>query len=125
MSAPQKAQMTTSTAIRDLWQTAKAGDIEGLRQALAAGADVNARNNVGLTPLMMAAYHGRTEMVAALVEQGADPNVVDRGGVTAARLAEDAGHEETLTALVDLGVERKPSRPSPRVVSMNVIEEDV
>ena len=45
---------------------------------LAAGADVNAKQNDGQTGLMLAADSGDTEMVRALLAAGADPNVMAR-----------------------------------------------
>lgn len=108
---------------KDLWQIARAGDLDQLETALADGADINAANNFGLTPLMMAAYHGRAEMVKALVERGADVNAVDNGGLTAARLAKDAGHEETVATFVALGVDTAaPRNKTPRQVG--VIHDD-
>ena len=108
---------------KDLWQIARTGDLNQLENALANGADINAANNFGLTPLMMAAYHGRAEMVKALVERGADVNAVDNGGLTAARLAKDAGHEETVATFVALGIDTAaPRNKAPRQVG--VIHDD-
>ena len=111
MSAVEKARTKLTGANHNLWQIAKLGDINKLEQALVRGADVNACNNLGLTPLMMAAYHGQTDMVKALVEHGADVNAVDNGGLTAAMLAEDSDHAEIVRTLVALGVKRSPAAP--------------
>ena len=110
MSAAEKAGTKPTGANHNLWQIAKLGDVDQLERALARGADVNACNNLGLTPLMMAAYHGQTDMVKALVEHGADVNAVDKGGLTA-MLDEDSGHAEMVRTLVALGVKRSPAAP--------------
>ncbi len=50
-------------------------DAEGdlVRTCLAAGADHNARDDYGHTPLHRAAFSGRAEAIAALIAAGADP----------------------------------------------------
>ncbi len=50
---------------------------------LAAGADINFRNNEGSTPLHTAAFFCRTEIVEALVANGADKNIKNNAGSTA------------------------------------------
>ena len=103
MSAAVKARIKPDA---DLWQIAETDDKDLLERALARGADVNACNGSGLTALMVAAYHGRREMVSALLEHGADLNAVNSEGLTAAMLADDAGHEEIVRTLVALGVKK-------------------
>jgi uncharacterized protein len=50
---------------------------------LLVGADVNAQNELGLTPSMQAVSNNRPEVVRYLLEQGADPTVQDSRGRTA------------------------------------------
>lgn len=48
------------------------------------GADLNARDNNGDTPLFMAAYGNKNpEVIKALLEYGADVNIRDDSGKTA------------------------------------------
>ena len=63
------------------------GDIETVKQHLAAGVDVNAKNKVGGTPLHYAALEGRKEIVELLIAKGADVNATDGDGDTALHLA--------------------------------------
>tara|TARA_B100000586_G_scaffold154803_1_gene112631 strand:+ start:100 stop:492 length:393 start_codon:yes stop_codon:yes gene_type:complete len=58
------------------------GDIEAVKQHLAAGADVNVKNKVGGTPLHFAALEGRKEIVELLIAKGADVNVKTEDGLT-------------------------------------------
>ena len=50
--------------------------------ALAAGADVNAKNDGGFTPLHAAALNGHKEIAELLIEKGANLNAKDRRGRT-------------------------------------------
>ncbi|HEY0776707.1 MAG TPA: ankyrin repeat domain-containing protein, partial [Gemmatirosa sp.] len=72
---------------------------------LAAGADVNARDGVGRTPLLWAANPWNARVLAQLLARGADPRAVDRDGATALmRLAyprDDADAEERGGAPLD------------------------
>src|SRR5437667_9004369 len=75
------------------WERAAThGDVEGVQELLAAGADVNARNRYGQTALMLAAHHGHLQVVEALVEAVTDLNAAAKYNLTALMLAIDAGH---------------------------------
>ena len=55
-------------------KAAQAGNIEAVKQHLAAGTDVNAKDKYGRTPLHAAAVGGSKEVVELLIAQGADVN---------------------------------------------------
>ena len=55
-------------------EAAEAGNIEAVKQHLAAGTDVNAKAGVGWTPLHAAAHKGHKEVTALLIAKGADVN---------------------------------------------------
>jgi ankyrin repeat protein len=59
------------------------------------GADVNARQQNGFTPLHGAAGAGRNELCDLLLAHGADPNALSDDGKTPAALAEERGQVET------------------------------
>ena len=67
---------------RTLIVAAARGDIEAVKQHLATGADVNAKNEVGGTPLHFAALEGRKEIAELLITKGADVNSRTRDGLT-------------------------------------------
>ena len=58
------------------------GNIEAVKQQLAAGADVNAKDGIGWTPLHSAAGRGRKEVNELLITNGADVNAKDAAGNT-------------------------------------------
>ncbi len=56
------------------------------------GADANARQQGGFTPLMAVAQNGDEAEVQWLLSQGADPSAINQEGKTAASYAGEAGH---------------------------------
>ena len=54
----------------DFRQAAIDGDIEAVKQAIADGADVNAKTNAGMTPLSLANVFDRTEIADLLRKHG-------------------------------------------------------
>jgi ankyrin repeat protein len=77
----QKAGAKGDDATFDLFAAIGAGDLAGVRQAIAAGADVNRINPAygsENTPLTLAAAAAKLDIVSALLEAKADPNKPDR-----------------------------------------------
>jgi outer membrane protein assembly factor BamB len=60
-----------------LWAAVRAGDVKAIETALEKGADVNARNEMGVSALWIAAGKGKKEVVELLLKKGADPNARD------------------------------------------------
>ena len=56
------------------------GDMAMIRHLLALGDDVNARFQIGYTPLILAVEEGYLDVVKLLLAHGADPNAVHLGG---------------------------------------------
>ena len=55
-------------------EAAEDGNIEAVKQHLAVGTDVNAKDRVGETPLHYAARHGHKVIVELLIVKGANVN---------------------------------------------------
>ena len=53
-----------------LREAIREGDIEAVKQHLAAGTDVNAKDEKGLTPLHLAASWGHKEVAELLIDNG-------------------------------------------------------
>jgi len=71
----------------DIWEAAYEGNIEVVKQHLAAGTDVDAKDKYELTALHWAAAGGQNEIVELLIAKGADVNATDGDGDTPLHLA--------------------------------------
>lgn len=65
------------------------------------GDDLDSQDNLGATPLILAANGGRTRAVQILLEAGADPTLVDKNGIDALACAVRSGCPETVALLTE------------------------
>lgn len=88
------------------FQVARNEPPEDVQAAIEKGADVNARDEHGMTPLMYAAlsslYPG---VIFTLIRAGADMNARDVNTATLLMLAAEGNGPEMITALVDAGLD--------------------
>ena len=83
----------------DIFQAAKAGDARAVERLLAAGTDPNAKEpKAGYTPLHIAAFSGRTEVVRVLLDHGAQVDARDNMDMTPLMEAVAAMKEENADA---------------------------
>ncbi|MEE2943426.1 MAG: ankyrin repeat domain-containing protein, partial [Verrucomicrobiota bacterium] len=67
----------------DIHEAVEAGNIEAVKQAIAAGKDVNSEDECcGATPLHYATRWGRKEIAELLIAKGADVNAKAKYGDT-------------------------------------------
>ena len=81
------------------------GNIEAVKQHIAAGTDVDAKTG-GETPLLWAARFGQSQVAELLIAEGADVNVKDDAwGFTPLGYAVSRGHKESTELLIAEGAE--------------------
>lgn len=95
-----------------MFDLARGGETGQLSAYLDAGVPVEITDPKGDTLLILAAYHGHPETVAALLAREADPNRVNDRGQTALAAATFAQSEESVTALLDAGGDPSAGSPS-------------
>jgi hypothetical protein len=85
----------------DIWAAAREGNLEAVKQSLAAGTSVNTREpQSGGTPLTISAVFGQAAMAALLIEKGADVSVASNDGNTALHLAAFFAHLDIVELLL-------------------------
>ena len=82
-----------------LRQAVRNGDAQEIARWLDAGADIDAPGAGGMTGLMYAAEHGRTDKMRLLIGMGARLDAVDATGWTALMHAAHFGHEGAVRLL--------------------------
>jgi ankyrin repeat protein len=89
----------------------KTGTSQQIESAIAAGANVNARDEHGWTPLMYAArYNGRLEVTTALIASGADAEAKGLDGNTVLGLSRKNANQLVYLLINDYLKSRLPSR---------------
>jgi hypothetical protein len=89
----------------ELFIAVMSGDAPKVKELLSKGANVNARDENGQTPLHWAAIHGRVDVARLLLEHGADVNARDENGQTPLRWAAIHGHVDVARLLLDHGAD--------------------
>ncbi|MGA8028634.1 MAG: ankyrin repeat domain-containing protein [Bryobacteraceae bacterium] len=84
----------------NLLRAATQGDLQHVKELLAAGADVNAGSSSGETPLHNAVYSGNVALVELLLASGADVNAKERSGSTPLHVAAQRGYKEVAEVLL-------------------------
>ena len=92
-----------------LHHVARSGNADMVWDLIQAGADANAPNIAGQTPLHMAASSlASRELVANLIHARADSNLKDAHGDTPVALAQRHQHPAFIAVLIDCGLGEKP-----------------
>ena len=103
-AAAQTPPSTTEAARYDgLFAAAWQGDVARLTRLLSSGADVQARDAAGRTPLHVATFAGQREAIRRLAAAGADLGALENARYDAVTIAAVADDEETLRVLLSLG----------------------
>ena len=92
----------------ELFEGCKSGNIEIVKKALTSGilspkANVNVKNENGVTPLMIAAQNGFLEIVNILITNEASINESSKGEMTALKMAAYNGNVDVTKLLIEKG----------------------
>ncbi|GMH36829.1 hypothetical protein BSKO_04702 [Bryopsis sp. KO-2023] len=89
---------------RDLFDAARSGDSEKVKELLSKGADPSSTHgDFNSTPLVSAAFNGHVGIVEMLIEKGANVDTQNNRGVSALFLAAQEGHLDVAKVLVEAG----------------------
>ncbi|KAI4305047.1 hypothetical protein L6164_028437 [Bauhinia variegata] len=83
--------------------TASIGDVEGLKKALASGADKDEEDSEGRTALHFACGYGEVKCAQILLEAGAKVDALDKNKNTALHYAAGYGRKECVALLLENG----------------------
>lgn len=107
LAAPAAAQTAPSAAevaaYTGLHRASHDGNVAAIRQLIAEGADVNARDRRRRTPTIVAAFRSQDAALKALAEGGADMNAQDEVGYDVVTIAAVAGDADLMSLALDLG----------------------
>ncbi len=95
----------TPLAEADILRRVARGDLEGLRQALGAGADAGAKDRFGVSALARAAAKGDLDAANLLLDHGADPNETSEVGNSPLMMAAAQGRLEMVQLLLERGAD--------------------
>ena len=93
-----------------------AGVETAVRLHIRRGDDLDARDNAGLTPLMLAASRNKANVCRLLLAAGVNPDLVDSSGRNALAIAHAASAFETASVIVEHASTRKSSAQDESVV---------
>lgn len=87
-------------------------EIELMKVLIEAGADIHHKSNKGNTILIWFSYSGYLEGIQYIVSLGADVNVTNIDGQTAYDIAERFAHFKLLEYLISIGAQTGEQRPN-------------
>ncbi len=89
----------------DIYQAVEAGDLDQVKAFVQTNRDLlNQKNSDALTPLNLAAVHGKLPIVKYLVDAGGDMTIGDREGSTPIHNAAANGRVDVVRYLLDRGI---------------------
>jgi ankyrin repeat protein len=95
------------SGVERLHVAASTCDGGAVEQAIRDGVEVDARDSIGVTPLMDAARTGNARLAKRLIELGADVNAADRCGYTPLIMAALFDHVDVVRLLLDRGADAR------------------
>lgn len=88
-----------------LFAASQAGNVSRIEQSIAAGASINATDNLKRTPLFAAAFCNHPRAIKLLIDRGSEVNAKDFLGMSALEAAVVMGWQEAAQALLARGAD--------------------
>ena len=104
-AAEEAAEKRTTENSKEILSAVIEGDVAKFKLLIAAGADLNVRDEYGQTALMGASTLGKTKWVELLIAAGADLNVRNDKHGCALSLASECDHTECVKLLIGAGAD--------------------
>jgi len=112
--------VASDTSTGTLFASLQSQDPETALYALSQGADANAREPDGTTPLHYAAHFADARLVSALLKANADPNARNEFGTTPLAEAATTGNPEIIRLLLKAGADVESANPEGQTALMVV-----
>jgi ankyrin repeat protein len=109
---------TTKSTTADLAKAVSKGSFNDIQALVEKGADINAQDKYGYTPLLHALKNKQEQITKFLVEKGANVNLCDMNGVSPLRMAEARSSIEIVQTLKKLGAELQPQQQPQQVIQV-------
>lgn len=94
----------TNVQTNELFRATREGNTDMVKALLSSpGADINATDERGSTPLLEAARYGHEDICRVLIAAGANLKARDRDGKTALTLAVQGDHDDVVRVLKQAG----------------------
>ena len=105
VSQPDESPVKLESPDISIQDAIKEGDIQSVMQHLAAGTDVNAKDERGETAMFSAVIGGYKEIIKMLVNKGADVNEKNNAGFTPLHEGSYTGQKEIVELLITCGAD--------------------
>ncbi len=100
------SEATVKPPAMDIHTATFMGDLKAVKQHIAAGSDLNEKDEYGSAPLTITATFGKTEVARALIEAGADVNIQNSEGSTPLHTAAFLCRKEIVEMLLSNGADK-------------------
>ncbi|WP_339045351.1 ankyrin repeat domain-containing protein [Candidatus Mesenet endosymbiont of Agriotes lineatus] len=99
--------------------------IDSVKLLISKGADVNAKDKNGHTPLYVAIYKNNVDIAKLLISNGADINAKDNSGNTLLQVASEEGNEEMVTLLEEAAREQAKNSTTEQMTTIESFLEEI
>lgn len=114
-------EMALANPVHD---AARSGDVNKISELIDDGVSINALDDKGETPLIIAILESRFSVVDIIIEHGADIRARNRGGFTALHAASYVGNSAIARKLLDKGADVNDQDNKAGVTALSVAAEE-